>query len=216
MTIIRFDDLDKLTPSSNVKLPALEGVTKGHVLASELVGQTGLQGDSAYQVAVDNGFSGSEADWLISLNGEDGDNGNSAYAIALINGFVGTETEWIESLNGDDGSNGLSAYELAVSGGYSGAESEWLESLNGDNGSDGLDAAPTSGYVFADDVERDAFTAWEGLVSIQIDTDSLTQYKSSAWIAYTDISPFYFVGSIDSATVDGHLPNGSIYDEVVS
>src|SRR5581483_8982972 len=31
--------------------------------------QPGIQGESAYQVAVDNGFVGSEAAWLLSLNG---------------------------------------------------------------------------------------------------------------------------------------------------
>lgn len=37
----------------------------------------GPQGDSAYQVAVQNGFQGTEEEWLASLKGEKGDKGNT-------------------------------------------------------------------------------------------------------------------------------------------
>ncbi|MGA3675630.1 hypothetical protein [Lysinibacillus agricola] len=36
-------------------------------------GDTGAEGESAYRVALDNGFSGTEAEWLASLKGEKGD-----------------------------------------------------------------------------------------------------------------------------------------------
>lgn len=39
----------------------------------------GPSGKSAYQVAVDNGFKGSEAQWLASLKGADGKNGTNGY-----------------------------------------------------------------------------------------------------------------------------------------
>jgi hypothetical protein len=39
-------------------------------------GNDGIKGDSAYQVAVNNGFKGTEADWIASLKGEPGDGGN--------------------------------------------------------------------------------------------------------------------------------------------
>ena len=35
----------------------------------------GKDGKSAYQIALDNGFIGTEADWLESLKGEDGSSG---------------------------------------------------------------------------------------------------------------------------------------------
>ena len=54
-----------------------------------------IEAKSAYQTAVDNGFSGTEAEWVASLTGSDGD---SAYTIAVSEGFVGTEAEWLESL----------------------------------------------------------------------------------------------------------------------
>lgn len=69
----------------------------------------GAAGLSAYQIAVNNGFTGTETEWLTSLQGAtgmdgsdgvDGQDGLSAYQIALNNGFVGTETEWLASLQG--------------------------------------------------------------------------------------------------------------------
>lgn len=77
-----------------------------------------LGGASAYQVAVNNGFVGTEADWLLSLKGADGVDG--------IDGVDGT--------NGADGVDGLSAYQVALANGFVGTEEEWLLSLKGDDG----------------------------------------------------------------------------------
>lgn len=151
-------------------------------------GLTGADGDSAYQVALDNGFVGTELEWLASLigpegpqgdegpqgiQGETGDtgltgaDGDSAYQVALDNGFVGTQVAWLASLvgpegpqgdqgvqgiqgvPGEDGSqgvpgndgapgeDGLSAYQLAVADGFVGTLPEWLESLVGPEGPEG-------------------------------------------------------------------------------
>ena len=46
----------------------------------------GGAGKSAYEVAVDNGFVGTESDWLLSLEGADGTNGtNGARALMALN-----------------------------------------------------------------------------------------------------------------------------------
>jgi len=92
-----------------------------------------LEGKSAYDIAVENGFQGTEAEWLDSLKIE----GKSAYDIAVENGFQGTEAEWLESLKGLDGEyagQGLSAYQIAIENGFEGSEAEWLESLKGEKG----------------------------------------------------------------------------------
>ena len=137
-------------------------------------GADGANGLSAYQVAVANGFVGTEAAWLVSLKGEPGDdgvdgspgapgadgaNGLSAYQVAVANGFVGTEAAWLASLKGEpgddgadgapgaDGANGLSAYQVAVANGFVGTEAAWLASLKGEPGDDGApggDAVPGS------------------------------------------------------------------------
>jgi len=48
-------------------------------------------GESAYLLALDNGFVGSVDDFLASLKGKD------AYLTALDNGFVGTYDDWVAS-----------------------------------------------------------------------------------------------------------------------
>ena len=85
-------------------------------------GKDGQPGKSAYQVAVDNGFDGTQAEWLRSLHGEDG-----------IDGKPGTNGK-----DGQPGHDGKSAYEIAVSNGFKGTEQEWLNSLKGEQGHDGI------------------------------------------------------------------------------
>lgn len=63
-------------------------------------GYKGDTGESAFQIAVNKGYEGTEEEWVASLKGETGD---SAYEEARKNGFVGSESEWLESLNGLDG-----------------------------------------------------------------------------------------------------------------
>jgi hypothetical protein len=61
----------------------------------------GQKGSSAYEIAINNGFIGSEAEWIssLSVSGADGADGISAYEIAINNGFIGSEAEWISSLS---------------------------------------------------------------------------------------------------------------------
>lgn len=135
-------------------------------LVGNLKGPKGDSGLSAYDMAVANGFVGTEAQWLASLvgapgsdgsdgapgvDGADGASGASAYDIAVANGFVGTQSEWLASLvgppgeDGDDtgipGADGLSAYQVALANGFVGSEAEWLASLVGPSGADGVDGS---------------------------------------------------------------------------
>lgn len=65
-------------------------------------GINGENGKSAYELALENGFMGTEEEWLASIKGSNGINGKSAYEIAVDNGFVGSEQEWLDSLKGQD------------------------------------------------------------------------------------------------------------------
>lgn len=78
-------------------------------------GEKGADGKSAYQIALDNNFVGSESDWLASLKGQKGDNGQ----------------------NGKDGISGKSAYDIAVDEGFAGDKATWLASLKGEKGDKG-------------------------------------------------------------------------------
>ncbi len=77
----------------------------------------GTKGKSAYEVAVDNGFWGTEQQWLSSLKGKDGKDGASGES----------------GLDGNNGADGKSAYELAVDNGFLGTEQDWLDSLKLDS-----------------------------------------------------------------------------------
>ena len=89
-------------------------------------GQAGADGKSAYDIAVENGFNGTESEWLESLHGQDGQNGK--------NGQDGQP--------GANGNDGKSAYQLAVENGYNGTVEAWLLSLHGQNGQNGQDGQP--------------------------------------------------------------------------
>lgn len=83
----------------------------------------GADGLSAYEIAVRNGFSGNEEEWILSLKGEKGQAGQNG----------------VDGARGRDGLDGLSAYEVAVENGFRGNEREWLSSLKGEKGEQGKD-----------------------------------------------------------------------------
>lgn len=98
-----------------------------------------VAGHSAYEIALDNGFIGSQLEWLKSLVGA------SSFEVAVKNGFKGTEADWLLTLKGDKGDDGIhgqdgqSAFQIAVKNGYEGTEVDWLLTLVGLNGQDGKD-----------------------------------------------------------------------------
>ena len=109
----------------------------------------GVDGKSAYEIAKEHGYSGTEEEWLASLKGETGAtgktgkkgaDGSTAFELAKKHGYEGTEEQWLASLKGTDGingvngSDGLSAYEIAKKNGYKDSEEEWLKSLHGKDG----------------------------------------------------------------------------------
>lgn len=68
-----------------------------------------ITGSSAFEVAVENGYTGTEEEWLAALKGdqgEPGDAGKSAYEVAVGAGFKGTEAEWLAALKGPKGDTG--------------------------------------------------------------------------------------------------------------
>jgi len=76
-------------------------------------GSDGEDGLSVYEIAVENGFEGTEEEWLEGLvgpTGATGPDGKSAYEIAVENGYEGTEEEWLEGLIGPTGPGGTTIY----------------------------------------------------------------------------------------------------------
>lgn len=77
-------------------------------------GGSGTAGKSAYEIAVDNGFVGTETEWLESLKGSDGDKGDNGITPHIDettkNWFIGdTDTGILaQGTNGKDGKDGKS------------------------------------------------------------------------------------------------------------
>ena len=80
----------KLTSILIAALMALSTLTSCAVTEGPK-GESGNDGKSAYEVAVENGYKGTEAEWLISLVGENGKDGKSAYEYAVEAGYTGDE-----------------------------------------------------------------------------------------------------------------------------
>ena len=91
------------------------------------ISEKGKDGKSAYEIAIEHGFVGTEAEWLESLKGVDGKNG--------VDGLPGKDgksgADGLPGRDGINGTDGKSAYIIAVEHGFTGTENEWLQSLKG-------------------------------------------------------------------------------------
>lgn len=107
--------------------------------------QNGADGLSAYEIARNNGFSGTETEWLASLKGDRGDTG--LQGIRGEKGDKGDTGEQGEKgdtgdtgakgSKGDTGADGKSAYDVWLEQGNSGTETDFLNSLKGEKGDKG-------------------------------------------------------------------------------
>ena len=127
-------------------------------------GPAGNNGKSAYELAQDNGYTGSISEWLLSLVGNDG---LSAYELAQANGFGGSLSEWLDSLVG---ANGKSAYQIYCDNHADPdlSEADWLASLQGTNGTDGTNGTNgKSAYeIYCDNNPGTTLTEPEWLLSL--------------------------------------------------
>ena len=92
-------------------------------------GETGQDGRSAYQIAVDLGFAGTEQEFIDSLASTA--EGKSAYEVAVDNGFEGDANDWILSLRGPKGDKGDRGDQ-----GIQGIQG--IQGLKGDKGDQGI------------------------------------------------------------------------------
>jgi len=155
--------------------------------AGEGGGLPGKDGASAYEIAVLNGFVGTETAWLASLKGAKGDQGDQ--------GIQGTQGEaGADGAKGDqgdagvNGQDGRSAYQHALDGGFVGTEAAWLASLNGakgDQGDQGIQGI--QGAAGADGAKGDQGDAGangqDGISAYQHALDGGFVGTEAAWLA---------------------------------
>jgi hypothetical protein len=124
-------------------------------------GTNGTNGQSAYELWLAQGNTGTQQQFLSSLQGTNGNqgpaglngiNGQSAYELWLSQGNTGTQQQFLSSLQGAngaqgpagpvgiaglaglDGTNGQSAYEIWLAQGNTGTQQQFLTSLQGATG----------------------------------------------------------------------------------
>lgn len=146
--------------------PAEQQVT---VPTGGLQGAQGEPGKSAYELAVEQGFIGTEAQWIASLAGTPGAAGPKGDT-----GDQGPQGNAGPSGDpGADGIDGASAYEIALANGYVGTQSQWLASLIGATGPAGAPGAPgAAGADGADGASAYQIAVANGFVGTE-----------SAWLA---------------------------------
>lgn len=96
-------------------------------------GERGPEGKSAYEYAVEAGYTGTEEEFGEKLaadyeEGGAGADGLSAYEIAVNNGFEGTEQEWLDSLvgaDGESGEQGAQGYSIVASVSRTFTDAQW-------------------------------------------------------------------------------------------
>ena len=143
----------------------------------------GLDGKSAFEIAVEHGFVGTETEWLESLKGVDGKDG--------VNGKDGCDgRNGADGLPGRDGIDGKSAYIIAVEHGFSGTENEWLQSLKGSDGKDGINPDMSNYATKADIAElQEQIRQISGISYISVfesGSDVLQKYGDSIYTYYND------------------------------
>ena len=150
------------------------------------ISEKGKDGKSAYEIAVEHGFVGTEAEWLESLKGVDGKNG--------VDGLPGKDgkngADGLSGRDGINGSDGKSAYIIAVEHGFSGTENEWLQSLKGDDGKDGITPDMSDYATKADIAELQEqirqISAISYISVFESGSDALQKYGDNIYTYYND------------------------------
>lgn len=158
----------------------------------------GTDGKSAYEIAVEHGFVGTETEWLESLKGVDGKEGvngkdgcdgrNGADGLPGKDGKNGADG--LPGRDGIDGTDGKSAYIIAIEHGFSGTENEWLQSLKGADGKDGITPDMSNYATKADIAElQEQIRQISGISYISVfesSSDALQKYGDSIYTYYND------------------------------
>ncbi len=103
--------------------------------------ETNQTENSVFARITDDGYSGTQEQWLASIAGEEAGEGNvqSSYQMACDNGYRESEESWILTLTGyEDYSQGESPYDIACRNGYSGTLAQWMQSIAGEPDSLGV------------------------------------------------------------------------------
>mgnify|MGYP004719474307 CR=1 FL=1 len=162
------------------------------------ISEKGKDGKSAYEIAIEHGFVGTETEWLESLKGVDGKDGvngkDGCDGRNGVDGLPGKDgkdgADGLPGRDGINGSDGKSAYIIAVEHGFSGTENEWLQSLKGADGKDGITPDMSDYATKADIAElQKQIENISGIHYISVfesGSDALQKYGDSIYTYYND------------------------------
>ena len=154
--------------------------------------EKGKDGKSAFEIAIEHGFVGTETEWLESLKGVDGKDGcdgrNGVDGLPGKDGKNGADG--LPGRDGINGTDGKSAYIIAVEHGFSGTENEWLQSLKGADGKDGITPDMSEYATKADIAELEEQIRQISEISyisvFESGSDALQKYGDSIYTYYND------------------------------
>ena len=154
--------------------------------------EKGKDGKSAFEIAIEHGFVGTETEWLESLKGVDGKDGcdgrNGVDGLPGKDGKNGADG--LPGRDGIDGIDGKSAYIIAVEHGFSGTENEWLQSLKDADGKDGITPDMSEYATKADIAELEEQIRQISEISyisvFESGSDALQKYGDSIYTYYND------------------------------
>lgn len=174
-------------------------------------GTDGEDGKSAYEIAQDGGFVGSESAWLVSLKGTDGTDGRNvqlkgavadvaslpagaaeqdAYSVTETNTvYMWISGAWVNlgSFRGTNGTNGKSAYQTWLDAGNVGTEAQFLASLKGTNGTNGTDGE--------DGADGRNVTVLGSKATLAIIQALPTPAQQDAWTSLEDGHLYMYIGT---------------------
>lgn len=162
------------------------------------ISEKGKDGKSAYEIAIEHGFVGTETEWLESLKGVDGKDGvngkDGCDGRNGVDGLPGKDgkngADGLPGRDGIDGTDGKSAYIIAVEHGFTGTENEWLQSLKGADGKDGI-TPDMSDYATKADIAdlQEQIRQISGISYISVfesGSDALQKYGDNIYTYYND------------------------------
>jgi hypothetical protein len=166
-------------------------------------GGAGADGASAYEVAVANGFVGTEVEWLASLVGPAGADGAAGPAGA--DGAQGPQG--IQGLPGADGAQGLQGIQ-GVPGADGAQGIQGIQGIQGPAGADGAQGpqGPAGGNVLVKSGTVNLTAGGTANVTFTTPFPSVPVVMITAQFANTDISCTY---SARSVTVNGFTAGGA-------
>ena len=162
-----------LTGSASMTNELQGSVESGGTVTGKLAGLRFIQGLSAYEVAVVEGFSGTKEEWLASLKGKDGLVGSNGK-----DGVDGTSIQSIERTSGDGTPGTTDTYTVTLTDG----STTTFQIHNGADGSDGADG--TVSFDELTDAQRESLKGEDGVSP----TYSINQVEEGYRITLHDVN----------------------------